>query len=113
MAYVYKHIRKDTEEPFYIGIGSDSKYYRAYKFEGRNEIWCRIKSKTEGSKKEKIVYDIDLLMQELIKINSIKDTITLEDIEDSFFKVDADIFDFIENLMSGDFETSLSKSEKS
>ena len=72
----------------------------------------RIKSKTEGSKKEKIVYDIDLLMQELIKINSIKDTITLEDIEDSFFKVDADIFDFIENLMSGDFETSLSKSEK-
>jgi hypothetical protein len=47
MAYVYKHIRKDTEEPFYVGIGSDSKYYRAYKFEGRNEIWCRIKSKTE------------------------------------------------------------------
>ena len=72
----------------------------------------RIKSKAEGSKKEKIVYDIDLLMQELIKLNSIKDTITLEDIEDSFFKVDADIFDFIENLMSGDFETSISKSDK-
>jgi hypothetical protein len=72
----------------------------------------RIKSKAEGSKKEKIVYDIDLLLQELTKISSVKDLISLDDFEESYFKIDADIFDFVENLMSGDFENSLLKSEK-
>ena len=47
MAYVYQHIRKDTNKPFYIGIGSDFNFYRANKFLGRNEIWKRIKNKTE------------------------------------------------------------------
>lgn len=47
MAYVYQHIRKDTNKPFYIGIGSDFNFYRANKFLGRNEIWERIKNKTE------------------------------------------------------------------
>ena len=47
MAYVYRHIRKDKNEVFYIGIGSDSDYYRANKFSERNEIWNRIKNKTE------------------------------------------------------------------
>ena len=47
MAYVYKHIRVDKNEVFYIGIGSDSDYYRANKFSERNEIWNRIKEKTE------------------------------------------------------------------
>lgn len=47
MAYVYQHIRKDTNEPFYIGIGSDLNFYRANKFSERNEIWERIKNKTE------------------------------------------------------------------
>lgn len=28
MAYLYRHIRLDKNEPFYIGIGSDSNYNR-------------------------------------------------------------------------------------
>jgi hypothetical protein len=47
VAYVYQHIRKDTNHPFYIGIGSDLNFYRANKFSERNEIWERIKNKTE------------------------------------------------------------------
>jgi len=47
VAYVYQHIRKDTNQPFYIGIGSDLNFYRANKFSERNEIWERIKKKTE------------------------------------------------------------------
>jgi hypothetical protein len=43
MAYVYKHIRKDTNEIFYIGIGvninrKDSKY-------SRNKHWHSIVKK--------------------------------------------------------------------
>jgi hypothetical protein len=30
MAYLYKHIRKDTNEVFYVGIGSDVDYSRAH-----------------------------------------------------------------------------------
>lgn len=49
MAYLYRHIRKDKNEPFYIGIGSDDKYLRAYDFKQnrRNTIWNKISSKTE------------------------------------------------------------------
>lgn len=47
MAYVYRHIRVDKNEVFYVGIGSDSDYYRANKFSERNKIWNRIKEKTE------------------------------------------------------------------
>ena len=40
MAYLYRHIREDKNEPFYIGIGSDSTYKRANqtKKERRNKI---------------------------------------------------------------------------
>lgn len=55
MAYVYRHIRLDKNEVFYIGIGSDSDYYRANKFTERNEIWDRIKSKSDIL--VEIVYD--------------------------------------------------------
>lgn len=49
MAYVYRHIRLDKNEPFYIGIGSDSNYYRAYqiKSDRRNNVWNKIASKTD------------------------------------------------------------------
>jgi hypothetical protein len=47
MAYVYQHIRKDKNQPFYIGIGSDMDFYRANKLSERNEIWNRISEKTE------------------------------------------------------------------
>jgi len=42
MAYVYRHIRLDKNEPFYIGIGSDETYKRAYKTKGRSKYWENI-----------------------------------------------------------------------
>ena len=43
MAYVYQHIRLDTDEVFYIGIGSDTdgKYERAYEIRRRNNRYWR------------------------------------------------------------------------
>lgn len=47
MAYVYRHIRLDTNEPFYIGIGSDANYSRAFTKRSRNQFWFNITKKTE------------------------------------------------------------------
>ena len=50
MAYVYRHIRLDKNEVFYIGIGSDDKgyYYRANSKnnKSRNFHWSSIYNKT-------------------------------------------------------------------
>ncbi len=57
--YLYRHIRLDKNEPFYIGIGSygNSKdlYKRAYCSKRRNRIWKLIASKTEY--KVEILFD--------------------------------------------------------
>ena len=47
MAYVYKHIRLDTNQPFYIGIGADSKgkYTRANRKTYRSSRWDRVVNK--------------------------------------------------------------------
>jgi hypothetical protein len=45
MAYVYRHIRLDKNEPFYIGIGSDSNFQRAYDKTSRNKHWNHISAK--------------------------------------------------------------------
>jgi hypothetical protein len=42
MAVLYRHIRLDSNQPFYIGIGQDEK--RAYE-KGRNEHWNNIVKK--------------------------------------------------------------------
>ena len=47
MAYVYKHIRLDTNEIFYIGIGSDTLYSRAHDIKSRNKHWNHIVKNTE------------------------------------------------------------------
>jgi hypothetical protein len=47
MAYVYKHIRLDNNEVFYIGIGSDSNYKRAFNKINRSQFWKTIVKKTE------------------------------------------------------------------
>jgi hypothetical protein len=49
MAYVYRHIRTDKNEPFYIGIGSDCNFTRANEKRKarRNKIWNDIYSKTQ------------------------------------------------------------------
>lgn len=44
--YVYAHIRTDTNEIFYIGIGSTSNYKRAYSIYDRNRFWKRIVNKS-------------------------------------------------------------------
>lgn len=44
MALVYKHIRLDTNEVFYVGIGKNKK--RPYSKRDRNIIWERITKKT-------------------------------------------------------------------
>lgn len=45
MAYVYKHTRSDNGECFYIGIGSDCNYKRAYTKSSRNKYWNNIVNK--------------------------------------------------------------------
>ena len=57
MAYVYRHIRLDKNEPFYIGIGSDKTYKRANSNYGRNKIWNDIVAKTE--------YEVDILLDNI------------------------------------------------
>ena len=43
MAIVYQHIRLDTKEVFYIGIGKAIK--RAFSKHDRNKYWCHIVNK--------------------------------------------------------------------
>jgi len=59
LAYVYRHIRLDKNEPFYIGIGSDDsgEYSRAYIKKERNKYWHHIT--------RKIKYDIEILLEDL------------------------------------------------
>lgn len=58
MAYVYRHIRLDKNEPFYIGIGSDSTFHRANTKHGRNKIWKDIVAKTD--------YEVEILFNDLL-----------------------------------------------
>lgn len=59
MAYVYRHIRLDKNEPFYIGVGSDcnGKYSRAYDRFGRSEFWNKIISKCD--------YEVEIMIDEI------------------------------------------------
>lgn len=58
MAYVYRHIRLDKNEPFYIGVGNDTRFKRAKEKCGRNSMWNRIVSK-HGYKIDILMSDID------------------------------------------------------
>jgi hypothetical protein len=64
MAYVYRHIRLDKNEPFYIGIGSDANYARANSHKGRNPYWLKIVEKTE--------YEVEILVNELNWVEALK-----------------------------------------
>ena len=62
MAYVYKHIREDNEEIFYIGVSRSAtdcngirNYYRAKSSKKRNKKWHVVTSKTKWH--YEIVYD--------------------------------------------------------
>ena len=52
MTTVYRHIREDKDEPFYIGIGSVN---RAKSKHERNSIWNKIVAKTK--------YSIEILLE--------------------------------------------------
>lgn len=47
MAYVYEHIRKDNGVVFYVGIGSDNSFKRAFITVGRNYLWNKIVNQTD------------------------------------------------------------------
>jgi hypothetical protein len=62
--YLYRHIRLDKNEPFYIGIGTKNKrnslkdsmmYNRGYSKTGRNNIWHKIVAKTD--------YEVEILLE--------------------------------------------------
>lgn len=57
MAYLYRHIRLDNNEPFYIGIGYDNNYSRAYEKGSRNKYWKNIVDLTE--------YRVDIMLDYL------------------------------------------------
>jgi hypothetical protein len=57
MAYVYRHIRLDKNEPFYIGIGTSKYYNRAYRHKSRSDFWKRVANK--GG------YEVEILMDNL------------------------------------------------
>lgn len=59
--YVYKHIRLDTNEIFYIGIGSIMNYKRAFSKQYRNDHWHNIVNRYNY--KVEILYD-NLLVEE-------------------------------------------------
>lgn len=62
MPYVYAHIRLDTNQPFYIGVGADNygKHKRAYQVENRTRYWKNISIKA----KHKVVILLDNLSYE-------------------------------------------------
>jgi len=58
MAYIYRHIRHDKNEPFYIGVSiSEDNYKRAYNKCRRNALWKKIVNKTD--------YTVEILLDNL------------------------------------------------
>jgi hypothetical protein len=64
---VYRHIRLDKNEPFYIGIGSSKD--RAHRQDGRNDLWNKIVSKTD--------YKVQIVFEDLTKEEACKKEIEL------------------------------------
>jgi hypothetical protein len=60
MAYIYRHIRLDKNQPFYIGVGGLDEfdnYERAFDKNGRNVIWKYIIRKSK--------YEVEILVDNL------------------------------------------------
>lgn len=55
--YIYRHIRNDTNEVFYIGIGSTSFFKRAYSKHNRNNYWKNIVKFTD--------YTVEILIEDI------------------------------------------------
>jgi hypothetical protein len=67
MSVVYRHIRLDKNEPFYIGIGVDK--HRAIRKSYRNKIWNDIVTKTD--------YRVEILFDDLNKEDAVEKEIEL------------------------------------
>ena len=61
MAYLYRHIRLDINQPFYIGIGENG---RAYSKRDRNVNWHNIVNVTD--------YEVEILMDGLTREEAFK-----------------------------------------
>ncbi len=59
MPYLYRHIRLDKNEPFYIGIGGDKNFKRAYEKRGRSKFWHKLVNKS--------AYEVEILLYDLTK----------------------------------------------
>lgn len=58
MAYVYRHVRLDINEIFYIGIGSENNdYKRAHTKRNRNKHWRNIVNKTN--------YEVEIVLDNI------------------------------------------------
>lgn len=59
--YTYLHIRPDTGDVFYVGIGSDypGRYARAYSFGKRNNLWKKVWQKNQRNVIVKILNVFD------------------------------------------------------
>lgn len=57
--YLYRHIRLDKNEPFYIGVGKKANYFRAYEATNnkRSKSWNEIVKQTE--------FEVDILLDNL------------------------------------------------
>jgi hypothetical protein len=69
MAYVYKHIRLDNNQVFYIGIGKSSNYDRAFSKKERNKYWYNIVNKCG--------YQVDIIKDGISIEEAIKEEINL------------------------------------
>jgi len=67
MAYVYKHIRNDNGEVFYIGASDnkDGEYKRAYRIYRQNKEWDKIVAETSFA--VEIIYD-NITMEEAYRL---------------------------------------------
>lgn len=73
--YLYRHIRLDKNEPFYIGIGTintnkntnKGRYKRAYDTHTRNNLWNKVYNKTNKNIRIDILYESNFKDEIIIK----------------------------------------------
>lgn len=79
--YVYRHIRLDTNTPFYVGKGCNK---RAYK-KDRNSRWRNIYKKTS--------YRVEILKEDLTELESLKMEIKLIKLYKNYGHCEANLTD--------------------
>lgn len=66
--YIYRHIRPDTAQVFYVGLGSygeKKNYQRAHSIKNRNKHWKNIVNKCEG------IFKVEIMVDNLSKENAV------------------------------------------